>query len=234
VQMSQRAIAGMSVPPNVHCEWIPLSVIDVPMTPGVTYTVRSAPGEHVSPGNYQILAVAGRGGQDVKYGLAGGVDICAEPGQWYEVDTKPGVTSGPVRQGLNTRFDEYASQLSPEDYPPDVNIKENITWEDYKASLKPATRNPDNFEAANPAHNPVAYRRVVLIPIIKLGEFDQGRNSVKFDRFAAFFMQTKIGGGNGGELKMEYIEERFMFGKGGYKPGGGPVTPELTMPVLYK
>ena len=41
-------------------------------------------------------------------------------------------------------------------------------------------------------------------------------------------------GGNGGNIKAEYIGERFVFGKGGYRPGGGPVTPELTQPVLYK
>ena len=78
------------------------------------------------------------------------------------------------------------------------------------------------------------YRRVILIPIIKLEEFDQGRDRVKFDRFAAFFMQTKVQNGSGGDIRAEYIGERIMFGKGGYKPGGGPVTPELTQPVLYK
>lgn len=234
VQMSHRAIAGMSVPPNVHCEWVPLSVIDVPLLPGNTYTVRAAPDNGVSPGNYQILAVAGRGGKDVKHGLAGGVGLCAEPGEWYDVDTKPGVVSGPVRQGLNTRFDEYASQLEPEDYPPDVNVKENITWEQYKRSLDPSTRNGSNFQSANPNHNPVAYRRVILIPIIKLEEFDNGRDRVKFNRFAAFFMQSKVGNGNGGEIQAEYIGERINFGKGGYKPGGGPVAPELAQPVLYK
>jgi Flp pilus assembly protein TadG len=236
VQMSHTATAGMSMPPNVHCEWVPLSVIDydMPMEPGQMYTIRSGPGNHVSPGNYQILAVAGRGGKDVKHGLAGGVNECVEPGQWYEVDTKPGVTAGPVRQGLNTRFDDYASQLSPEEYPPDVNIKEDITWEQYKQGLDPATRDSSNFDAPNPNHDAVPYRRVILIPIIKLAEYDNGRDRVKFNRFAAFFLQASIGNGNGGDIKAEYIGERIMFGKGGYKPGGGPVTPELTQPVLYK
>ena len=233
VQMSHTAIAGMSVPPNVHCEWVPLSVIDVPMVPKSTYTIRSAPSSSVSPGNYQILAIAGRGGVDVKYGLAGGVNECVEPGQWYDVDTKPGVSSGPVRHGLNTRFDDYGSGLSPDDYPPDVNIKENITWDDYKASLDPDTRSGANYTAANAAHNPVPYRRVILIPIVKLEEYDNGRDRVKFNRFAAFFMQTSVGSGNGGDIQAEYIGERIQFGKGGYKPGGGPVTPELTQPVLY-
>lgn len=234
VQMSHTAIAGMSVPPNVHCEWVPLSVIDVPMTPGSTYTIRSEPGNFVAPGNYQILAVAGRGGKEVKHGLAGGVDVCAEPGEWYDVDTKPGVVAGPVRHGLNTRFDDYSGGLDYQDYPPDVNIKEDITWEQYKAGLDPATRSGANYEAPNLDHNPVPYRRVILIPIIKLEEYDNGRDRVRFNRFAAFFMQTKVDGGNGGNIKAEYIGERIQFGKGGYKPGGGPVSPELTQPVLYQ
>ena len=234
VQMSHRAIAGMSMSPNVHCEWIPLSVIDIPMVPRGTYTVRAAPGSHVSPGNYQVLAAARRGGRGVKEGLSGGVNICAEPGEWYEVDTEPGVNAGPVRFGINSRFDDYSGGLDPEDYPPDVNIKEDITWEQYKLSLDERTRSATNYEPADPNHNPVAYRRVVLIPIIKLEEFDEGRGRVKFDRFAAFFLQSKVSGGSGGDFKAEYIEDRFMFGKGGYRPGGGPVTPELTQPVLYK
>lgn len=234
VQMSHTAIAGMSVAPNVHCEWVPLSVIDVPMAPGSTYTIRAAPGNSVSPGNYQILAVAGRGGKDVKYGLAGGVHECAEAGQWYEVDTKPGVVSGPVRHGLNTRFDDYSGGLDYRDYPPDVNVKENITWDQYKQSLDPQTRSGANFEAADAGHKPVPYRRVILIPIVKLDEYDNGRDRVKFNRFAAFFMQTKVQGGNGGDIQAEYIGERIQFGKGGYKPGGGTASPELTQPVLYQ
>ncbi|HYN86167.1 MAG TPA: pilus assembly protein TadG-related protein [Pyrinomonadaceae bacterium] len=235
-KLDGNAIAGMSHAPNVHCDWIPLSVIDydIPMTPGQTYTVRAAPGNMVSPGNYQILAVAGRGGQDVKYGLAGGVDECAEPGQWYDVDTKPGVSAGPVRHGLNTRFDDYSGGLDYQDYPPDVNIKEPLTWEQYKQGLDPATRNSGNFEPSNAAHGGVPMRRVVLIPIVKLDEYDNGRDRVKFNRFAAFFLQTRVGSGDGGDIQAEYIGERIMFGKGGYKPGGGPVTPELTQPVLYK
>jgi hypothetical protein len=243
VQMGQRAIAGMSMPPNVICEWIPLSVIDddtagpgtgTKFIPGQTYVIRAGPQNSVSPGNYQILAVAGRGGNEVRYGIGKGVNDCAEPGSVYTKDTKPGETAGAVRQGLNTRFDDYAAGLSPDEYPPDVNIKQGISWADYKLSLNPATRSGANFEPATESHHPVAMRRVVLIPLIKWSEYDQGRDTVKFEKFAAFFLRTKVGQGNGGDFEAEYIEDRFVFGKGGYRPGGGPVVPELTQPVLYK
>jgi Flp pilus assembly protein TadG len=235
--LSATATAGLSVPLNVFCNWIPLSVIDydVPMAPGTTYTIRSAPGNKVSPGNYQILAVAGPGGKDVRIGVASGVDLCAEAGETYSVDTKPGVTAGPVRQGLNTRFDEYGSQLDPLNYPPDTNIQENITYDQYRQARDPQSayyHDPRYYQA--PSHPGVDDRRVVLIPIIKLAEYDNGRDTVKFDRFGAFFLQTSAGKGNGGDIQAEYIEDRIIFGKGGYNPSGGAGNPLISTPVLYK
>lgn len=225
--LSATATAGFSVPLNVFCNWLPVSVIDydIPMVPGQTYTFRSESGGHVSPGNYQILAVAGSGGKDVRVGLASGVDLCAEAGAVYAVDTKPGVTSGPVRVGINTRFDEYGtSQVNPVDLPPDSNIRENITHLQYT--------NGSPFQA--PSHTPVAGRRVVIIPIVKLAEYDPGRNVVKFNRFGLFFLQTKVGNGNGGDLKAEYIDDIGVVGKGGYNPSGGTANNLMATPVLYK
>ena len=221
------ATAGFSVPINVFCNWIPLSVIDydVPMVPGQTYIIRSGPGNHVSPGNYQILAVSGRGGKDVREGLASGVDLCAEPGATYEVDTKPGVTSGPVRAGINTRFDEYkGGTVNPTDHPPDSNVKENITYSQYK--------NGSPLQA--PTNTAVPGRRIVIIPIVKLAEYDQGRNLVKFNRFGQFFLRSKVGNGNGGSIEAEYIEDIVVVGKGGYNPSGGPANNLMATPVLYK
>lgn len=224
--MSAEATAGMSVAPNVFMDWIPLSVIDydIPMSPGAVYTIRAAPQSSVSPGNYQILAVAGAGGSDVRVGLASGVNIPAGPGGVFAVDTKTGVTSGPVRAGINTRFDDYASGLDPAQYPPDTNIKENITYQQYR----------DGLATQAPSHTGVAGRRIVLIPIVKLAQYDQGRNEVRFDRFGAFFLRTKAKGGNGGDIEAEYIGDRIVTGSGSYDPNGGPGNPLLAIPVLYK
>jgi Flp pilus assembly protein TadG len=225
--LSATATAGYSVPLNVFCNWLPVSVIDydVPMAPGQTYTIRAGSGNMISPGNYQILAVAGSGGKDVRVGLASGVDMCAEAGATYAVDTKTGVTAGAVRQGLNTRFDDYqTSQVNPVDMPPDANIKENIDYTQYRAGSP----------SQSPSHTPVPGRRVVIIPIVKLAEYDQGRNVVKFNRFGQFFLQTKVGSGNGGDIQAEYISDIVVAGKGGYDPNGGPANNLMATPVLYK
>ena len=224
--LTATATAGYSVPLNMFCNFLPVSVIDygTPITPGNTYTFRASSGTSLSPGNYQILAVAGECGKDVRIGIAAGVDRCAAPGEEYAVDTKPGVTAGAVRQGLNTRFDEYVtSQVNPDDQPPDSNIKEDITYDQYK------TGSPSQA----PKNTGIDGRRVVVIPIVKEGEYDQGRNVVKFNRFGTFFLQTKVGGGSGGDLVAEYIDD-IVIGQGGFNPNGAPVNGLMAVPVLYK
>jgi len=224
--LSATATAGFSVPLNMFCNFLPVSVIDydIPLKPGDTYTFRAGPGGMVEPGNYQILAVAGEGGKDVRIGLGAGVDKCAAPGEVYQVDTKPGVTAGAVRQGLNTRFDEYqTSQLDPETMPPDTNIMENIIHDQYDAGSP--------FKA--PSHKGVVGRRVVVIPIVKRDKYDPGRNTVEFDRFGTFFLKNKVGSGSGGELVAEYIDD-IVLGQGGFNPNGAPVNGLMAVPVLYK
>jgi len=236
--MSATATAGLSIPLNSFCNFIPLSVIDldVPMVPGQTYTIRADTGGSPSPGNYQILAVAGPGGVDVGFGIGAGVDACAAPGETYNVDTKTGLTAGKVRTGLNSRFDDYGgSQLDPLNEPPDTNVKEGITFDQYLAARDPL--NP-NYHASSiysaPSHPGIDDRRVVLIPLVKLAQYDPGRGTVTFDRFGAFFLKTKAGNGNGGDIQAEYIDNRFAVGKGGYIPGGAVGNPLLSTPVLYK
>ena len=232
------ATAGLSVPLNTFCNFIPLSVIDydVPMVPGQTYTIRADTGGSPSPGNYQILAVAGPGGVDVGFGIGAGVDACASPGATYSVDTKPGLTAGKVRTGLNSRFDDYGgSQLDPALEPPDTNVKEGITHDQYLASRDPLNANYHSSTIYTAASHPgIDDRRIVLIPIVKLAQYDAGRGEVTFDRFGAFFLKTKAAGGNGGDIEAEYIDNRFAVGKGRYIPGGAVGNPLLATPVLYK
>jgi Flp pilus assembly protein TadG len=218
------ATAGFSVPLNEICQWLPAFVLDFPDTPivaGNVYQFRATAGGMVSPGNYQLLSPDGTGGADVRTQMANGVTVCAKPGD--EIATKPGVSAGDVRQGINTRFDEYAAGLDPETSPPDTNIGETLTHQMYK----------DGTGARAPSHTGVAGRRVVVIPISK-NPPGQGRNSIIIDRFGVFFLQQSVGGGNGGVLTAEYVTDITLAGKGGFDPNGGPGNSLLAIPVLYK
>jgi Flp pilus assembly protein TadG len=225
------AVAGMSVAPNYFEHIIPVSVVTSDdgndILPGNMYTIRRAPGTAVTPGNYQILAIDGSGASDDRTGLANGVH--AEVGVGDVVSTKPGVSAGAVRQGINTRFGDYTGNLDPTLYPPDMNVREGITYQQYLDSQQNGT----NMQSPN-AGTPVWGRRVVLIPIIKQSEFGNGRDTVKIFRIGAFFLRTKIGGGNGGDIEVEYIGLRTVLGAGGYDPNGGPGMTELSVPVLYR
>lgn len=240
--LSATATAGLSIPLNVSCNFIPLSVLidndTTKLVPGQTYTIRASTGGSPSPGNYQILAVAGRGGVDVEFGIGAGVDACGKAGETYSVDTKPGLTAGKVRKGINSRFDDYqGSQLDPLLYPPDTNVKENITWDEYSKYLgcgRPGAIACNSQFVKAPAHAGTDMRRVVLIPLVKVSEYDNGRDVVKFFRFGAFFLKTKAGNGNGGDIQAEYIEDRLAVGEGGYDPTGPAGDPLLAAPVLYK
>jgi Flp pilus assembly protein TadG len=225
--LTAEATAGMSVPLNVFSGYLPVFVVDnddgTALVPGEMYTFRGGPQGSVSPGNYQALAIDGSGGSDDRTGLASGVKKIVGPGGY--VDTKPGVTSGAIRQGINTRFDDYAAGMDPSMYPPDTNIAENI---DYATYIKGTT-------TKSPGHAGVDGRRVVLIPIVKINQLSGGRTEVQIDRFGAFFLRSKVSGGNGGDLQAEYIGIGVVVGNGGYDPNGPPNPgPPITKPVLYK
>ena len=240
--LSANATAGLSIPLNTYCDFIPLSVLidndGTQLVKGQTYTIRAGTGGSPSPGDYQILAVAGPGGVDVGFGIGAGVDACAKPGDTYQVDCKPGLTAGKVRTGINSRFDDYqGSQLDAVNDPPDTNIKQNISWDDYSKYFgcgRPNAIPCNSAYVQTPSHPGVDMRRVVLIPLVKVSEFDPGRCTVKFFRFGAFFLINKPAGGNGGEMKAEYIEDRIALGEGGYDPTAAAGDPSLAAPVLYK
>lgn len=222
--LSATATAGLSVPLNVICPWLPAFVLDYaddPISSGRTYTFRLAPGDAVSPGNYQLLAPVHSGGSGDREGMANGVNWCISTGQ--EVETKPGVTSGAIRQGINSRFDIYAAGMTPALSPPDNNIAENITHDQY-----------DKQQVVKTPSNPgVAGRRIVILPIATAlpGE---GRDTIIVDRFGVFFLQTSVGGGNGNELKAEYIKDTAFAGNSYFIPGAGATNSNLSVPVLYK
>jgi hypothetical protein len=222
--LSATATAGFSVTVNMLCPWLPAFVLDDPahpIAPGSTYTFRLAPGSAISPGNYQLLAPVQSGGSGDREGMATGVNWCISVGT--TVKTKPGVTAGAIRQGINTRFDVYAAGMDPGTYPPDKNIAENITYDAYA----------NKSDVKEPSHTGVDGRRVVFIPIAAAPP-EEGRDEVTVTRFGVFFLKSSVGGGSGGELQAEYITDTIFAGESYFAPGAGPGIGGAAVPVLYR
>lgn len=82
----------------------------------------TAPGGSTGPGNFRLIQLTGGSGAEwVSQNLAGGYDRCLSRGNL--VQTQPGNESGPVAQGLDTRFGHYTGNMDggQTQYPPDVN-----------------------------------------------------------------------------------------------------------------
>jgi Flp pilus assembly protein TadG len=241
VDLTRTAVAGRSIGLNRVCNIIPLSALQDPdtgaplnvgagcpdltrFTPGCTYTVRLGAGDAVSPGNYLILAFGNdTGGKDLKKRLAGDAVGCVTAGE--EVSTEPGITGGGVNEGINSRFGIYNS-LTPDLYPPDTNVKADITYKQY-LSGKPAY-----FEA--PAYPGVTGRRLVYIPIVNYTEFDPGRDTVVIDHFGRFFLRNPIDPTDTSEpLVAEFVSSTGNCGECDYDVKGRPDS-SLTTAVLYR
>jgi hypothetical protein len=262
VDMTKEAVAGASISLNYFCNIAPLSVVQddetgeplnvepgcpnqTVFTPGCRYIVRLQGGDHVVAGNYLILDLDGGGGgaDEVREDLARGTNSCYAMNS--VIDTKTGVNAGPVADGINTRFDIYHPSLTPAFAPPDKNVKgrvqsEAITYQQY---VSEAARNGDSCCFQAPPNNPtyaVGDRRVMIIPILNKSEFtedkkDGGRiRNLRIHNFGAFFIRSSVNGNNG-DIYMEYIGQRAVFGDGGYDPSIAPgPNPSLTVPVLYR
>lgn len=200
------------------------------------YTIRAgASTGGPGPGNFHGLCCPGQecDADWIRRRLAGGNDCIECPpvnaGEEITPTTKPGINEGPIRQGINTRFDEYNGgdpPLNPTEHPPDPNIAsdgdDGITYQEYLDG--------DPFEA--PTHTPQDGRRLLVFPITPFSSWTDtnGRDTVSVSSLGAFFIQKKIKPGTSGEIKAEYVGPNVVSVVGG---GGGAVT-NLVTPVLYR
>jgi Flp pilus assembly protein TadG len=218
-----------------------------------TYTIRAAPSEGPSSGDFSALTCAGRGGCALRMALAaaGNCQCTASPGEELEVDTEPGINAGPVRQGLNVRFDDYTAcdpvedptctpgcDTNPTDHPPDTNIHQGsniaprgqpiwsgINWTQYSAGSP----------SLAPSHTGQANRRVLILPITPIGQFGDpkdGRELVKPSGFGGFFLQRAVTKGNDGNIRVEYTGDDIIDVIG-FDPNGEDTT-NIVTPVLYR
>ena len=243
VALSRAAVAGFAAGCQTLCDSIiPVSVVQNPATgaplnpnagcpnttqfwPGCTYTCRLGDGGQnsgfITPGNYLILDLEGSGGSGTREVLAGGTKGCFKPGD--DVPTKTGITAGPVRDGWNARFDDYSGGLDWTIYPPDTNIKENITYAQYRGNVPGWQKSP--------SHPGKDGRRIVIIPIVNANEYDNGRGTVRINKFGAFFLQNKVPGGNGGDITVEFITMKVNVTECYGSTGSDN---QFSVPTLYK
>jgi Flp pilus assembly protein TadG len=140
------AVAGPSGPIGAGegaevCDIAPIAVCqdDVKEAPADALRVlKPAPGEHedVGPGNYKMLRLECPGGDCLRRAMAGSSGACATVG--VAAETEPGVSSGPVSQGFNTRFNQHTDSLTPDVYPPDKYITEQAPAAELKSCDDPA------------------------------------------------------------------------------------------------
>ena len=243
-----QSVAGMSVGLNTICDFFPVAVAltDPNPAPNTTMTLNFVQGTNnsatLADRDYIVLEVPdinGNGSPETAVLSAGVTNMCQRISVNIPFHMTPSanMNNGPrqITDGINTRFNiygnGYGNALQPATYPPDSNVQQSITFDQYKnrtAVTAPSPNGPGQDD-----------RRILVVPIIAPGTYTGSPVSAPTLKFGAFFLKNIATvsnpcsqGGPCGQLQVEWIDERLVVGRGGYDPGGG--ISNLTIPVLYK
>jgi hypothetical protein len=249
------AVAGPSPTINHACDVAPLVVCaDDPDEPYFGFkedelrVLKNRPGDHedVGPGNFKLLRLdcdSGGGGACVRENMAGGLNQCVNNDQ--TVETEPGVTQGPTKQGFNTRFGIYeGGGVNAEDYPPDVVVTapsptlqsgaknspdEDKIFQDtdevliggdidysYSNYINHAQNGPHQYPPPQGSYG----RRVMAMPVADCSGDDNGQSTLEVEGFACYFMLQPIEGA--GETGMEIFGQFVTDCVGTGTPGSDP------------
>lgn len=240
------AIAGPSPAVGYACNIVPIALCGVSNGNGnlgypadKIYAITSGSG--TTPGFYRFLQFDDTGGADaVRHNIAGGYDQCLTVGT--RVPIKSGVNSGPVVSGVNTRFNQYSSNLTPARYPPDViqrapspklsydsktgQIRQNgkvvtlVSQLDFAyAGYANATRNGPYDIQPRPAGTGVFERRVVAAPVVNCAD-EIGKTVPVLGLRCLYFLQQAEGAGADARLFIEMAPECEAGGRPGPVPPG--------------
>ncbi|MGP8307464.1 Tad domain-containing protein [Vibrio sp. YIC-376] len=179
----------------------------------------------IGAGNYRLLDF-GEGKNTVRDLLAGDTEECIKVGD--SVDTETGKATGPVAQGLNTRFDKAGGTTdSGEDIKPDKYLEEsNVTYDNYKTEYENDTSNAfyykDYLDALYFCENDGACddqyyvedglkdRRVLSVPIVDCDELpkEDGKMSLTVKGIGCFFITQQVKQkGNESEIFGQFLED---------------------------
>ncbi len=128
LEVSASAVAGPSAPLAEVCSVLPIAVCGTAekpnfgFVPGRVYLLKGKQniGDGTEFGDFHFLSMSGSGASALRTDFAGGFASCVVVSGGTTYPIKPGGNVGPVAQGVNTRFNEHGSGLTPAEYPPDV------------------------------------------------------------------------------------------------------------------
>lgn len=231
---------------------------------GCRYIMVPPPGgtQVPGPGNYQALD-AGSGGADLRTAVAGGTTNCITSNDTATFTdlTEPGRMTGPIEQGLNTRFDIYGPKDCPagascsnypgntvvvngvskavqDAFPPDPNIY---------SGPAPPKKIPTGFTYAGiwygdyltaTASPPLNFQAPTHSSVphrreVYLPIIEQWGNGKTSVQFnrVGKFFMNKYVDDGNKAIYVEYVGP--ALGSGGIDPSGGNTAP-VVVPVLYK
>lgn len=254
---SRKAVAGKSVEISGICDFFPMAVALTNPTPaiGATFTLTFTKGTgakcpptvggsdaKLCDQEYIILEVpdiTGNGTGETAQLTAGLPNYCKKFGDNINMTPSSNKNNGPKNsgEGANTRMNGnlgdgsypngYGNSLIPSVFPPDANIRNNITYNQYltEAPTVPSPNGPGK-----------AQRRILVAPIISPGVYPNYTSNIA--HWGQFFMKKRalIPQGNCdalagcGALEVEYIGPADL----GTAFGEPTCGSGLTTSVLYK
>jgi Putative Flp pilus-assembly TadE/G-like len=225
-------------------------------TKGCVYNTNMTPPCDALSATYEVIkGNTGSAGSDLNKQMVIPLNGCYSKDTGHDANTHPAAVN--IRSGLNTIFNDYAdsntsltvsgigSQFATE-FPPDTNIKENITYAEYKAGTN--TTAPMAGGSVRPGAT--AGRRILIMGIMKKstwfnpagadGQYEYG--TFQTYKYGAFFLKKRPT--STGRLQLEYIGDRVMVpGGGGCATGTSntltttqtaDMASGFTAPVLYR
>ena len=189
-------------------------------TPGEVYALKVGDSSVslMGSGNYHLLDF-GSGADTVREGLAGAYTQSAAIGD--TITTKPGASTGPTGQGINTRLGVYQGGLSDSDFPPDLVTEQpsseaeldsdgdlvyNDTY-DY-AEYKEQTEDCLSGASSDCETDGVSWRRMLTLPMMNCTGKSGGASSFVVEEIGCFFLIQETPNNNSGGQTIfgEFVE----------------------------
>lgn len=260
------AVAGPSATidnKTVVCDLAPMVICGNPAGGAPTYgysvgalnVLKLASGNNpgpIGPGNFQLARLGGNGGSVIRQNMGGSYNSCVDGSG--SVETQTGNVTGPVTQGLNTRFGDYSGGgVNSTDYPPDVITTEpspNLTYNTSTNAINQGSTTVTqssqiNFNYAKykqadaagnynypPAPNGIgaAGRRVLAVPIADCSGANNGNTQLPILGFGCYFLlQRAAQQGTNNYIYGEFVNGCIGEGNPGSTPSStfGPYRIQL-------